>query len=583
MAKSLSSPKWRLKLKSLYKSRSSSISPMSINSSEPSTPDCDFLTPLDNYTSDYFTPLTDRQEKKIGDITLPSPPPPPRLKWELIENESSFLSEKEPSPVSSGPRVKPYFATANNARSGLQGHKEMCFICEESLETTLYSEKLVPLQCGDILHEECLRTVINMELTKKLQDGELRSSSSTDEMMNAVYPKCSGAICKSKHEYPRAVPVHETVLNDLNNDLVLSMKLAHYEAPKTLDPNQNPASVSILNAEPEKALPWPPSRTSSTKVVKTSTTPLRNTTTTQKSLHRSSLVSNTSVGTCATVSVRVNEHSNIDPGELKSAFIKHMISHAPEFDLSFLVSLGRLRLVDELSVSVARSGPFRTKNVYLFSNYLVVWSACDDPSFLMVPLHEEVMISTPIPSVLQVISSGEEGEFNIRLHSDTNSIIEKWCIAIADRQMTFPSNIFSSTMRLPEIVAATAAAVNSKTKISPILESVSDFAPSVPERSPKRSYQGLAVYTDDIPGSDISRPTSPLRLRKDDSSSSERSIETDITDELFVDDKSVASALDALSRTMELRDTSSQYDSEDDSDEDSDCEVIEKVMNSLNS
>lgn len=252
MAKSLSSPKWRLKLKSLYKLRSSLISPMSINSSEPSTPDCDFLTPLDNYTSDYFTPLTDRQEKKIGDITLPPPPPPPRLKWELIENESSFLLEKEPSSVSSGPRVKPYFATANNARLGLQGHKEMCFICEELLETTLYLEKLVPLQCGDILHEECLRTVINMELTKKLQDGELRSSSSTDEMMNAVYPKCLGAICKSKHEYPPAVPVHETVLNDLNNDLVLSMKLAHYGAPKTLDPNQNPASVSILNAEPER-------------------------------------------------------------------------------------------------------------------------------------------------------------------------------------------------------------------------------------------------------------------------------------------------------------------------------------------
>lgn len=558
--------KWKVKLRSLYKLRSLSASP-STPERTPTTPDADFLTPLDVYDDVYFTPLTDQKDITLGDLTLPPPPPPQRAKWASMDPDSP-LFEHSLGPRSPGPRVKPYFATANRQPNTTE--IDTCFICEELLETTLYLEKLVPLLCGDRVHEECLRTAVNHELEKKLQNRQLCKASSIAEMMNAVFPHCNGPLCSAKHESPMAVPSNNAFLDDLNDDLRLSMKLTRFDEPRTLDPakinNQAAGRPSFSESLPELL---PQSKPVPKVPLKIETKPPS---------RPSSLFSNTSVKTAATASVRVSVHGSIPPEELKLAFIQHMINHAPGFDLSMLVSLGSLRLADQLLVSTDKNGAFELKNVYLFTNYLVVWSANEPPQFVMVPLSQETIINTPIPSVLQVSVSGPGVSFNVRLHSETSSIIEKWGIAISDTLMIFPPNIFSSTIRLPDIAKPIEMPVpqKPKTRVSPIMESCSEFTPEIPERSPERgtlNYGGLQVYSDEI--SPLSRPTSPLRLQKNSPSSDES---TKVGSEIEINKHHNAS-LDKLAEMMKIIDLEPESDS--DSDEDLDCELINKVMNSL--
>lgn len=598
-------PKWKLRLRSLYKLRSSLLLLMLLlalplpEKTAPSTPECDFLTPLDVYQDEYFTPLTDQKDITLGELTLPPPPPPQRHKWGVLEPESP-LFEHSRKPSSPGPRVKPYFATTTK-RPNIAGNVDICFICDELLETTLYLEKLVPLLCGDRVHEECLRTVVNHELEKKLHHRRISRASSTAELMHAVFPNCHGTICRTKDERPLAVPLNTAFLDDLNNDLRLSLKLTRFEASRTLDPAQEEYGTAVLSPifsdnytmdffpEKNKQVPRVPLRidTGASNAYNRESSAYNRESGTYNT-NRASLASNISIGTTATASVRVSIHNLIPPEELKLAFIQHMINHAPGFDLSMLVSLGKLRLVDLLFVSTDRASAFELANVYLFTNYLVIWSANHPPQFLMVPLNETTSINTPIPSVLQLSSSSGQDSFNVRLHSETGSIIEKWGIAISDSLMTFPPNIFSSTLRLPDIVAGTSfpgitTPQKQKPKVSPIMESSSEFAPTVPERSPERgilNFGGLQVYSDDATTPAISRPTSPLRLQLKASSdeSTKVSSQTDITKEL-VDDP-VETAIEKLSGTADIK-LVQEEDSDDDSDEDLDCELIDRVMKSL--
>lgn len=561
--------KWKVKLRLLYRLRSLAGSPCSPEDT-PKTPEADFLTPLDAYDDIYFTPLTDQKDITLGELTLPPPPPPQRAKWASMDPESP-LFEHSIGPKSPGPRVKPYFASANpqTASTG-----EVCFICQELLETTLYLEKLVPLLCGDRVHEECLKMAAEHELEKKLHSTELSKSSSTSEMMHAVFPQCHGLHCKAKSETPIALPSNIVFLDDLIDDLRLSMKLTRFDENRTLDPKKDTIAAGQL----ETYLDFPPNKAKQVPKV-----PLK--IDTGALSRRSSLFSNSSIRTAATASVRVSVHNSIRPEDLKLAFIQYMIDHAPGFDLSMLVCLGKLRLVDQLLVSVERSAGFESANVYLFTNYLVIWSAENPPLFMMLPLTLGTVINTPIPSVLQVSSSGPETPYSVRLHSEISSIIEKWGIAISDDSVAFPPNIFSSTLRLPDI-AKIEAPQTQRPRVSPIMESSSEFTPTVPNVEKDLLAYGLEVYSD-IPGTPISRPISPLQperhaLEKNPPSSGS-STKIDSESDLLETADPRAAAFDKLVGQMKILDSAPalEEDSDSDEDEDLDCELINRVMNSL--
>lgn len=571
------STKWKLKLRSLYKSRTSLLeSPLSGYIS-PATPEADFLTPLDVYCDEYFTPLTNQKDLSLGELTLPPPPPPQRPKWGLEETDSPGYGNRK--SIASGPRVKPYFASSNQR----QTISETCFICEELLETTLYLEKLVPLSCGDRIHEECLRMATNHQLEQKMKKRKLLRSSSVAEMMHAVYPTCHGELCRAKNETNMAIPVNSAFLDDLNADLRLSMKLARFEMCKTPDlamesrfpSTESPRTVPGFGDMNEYVQPASESRKASLTV---------DTSLSNSFDGRSSILSNFSVDTTNTASVRVSAHANVPPEELKLAFIQRMIDQAPAFDLSMLVSLGKLRLVDKLYVSTTIQGAFEAANVYLFTNFLVIWTDTN-ASVVTMPLTQNTAINTPIPSVLQITSSGPDGVFNIRLHSEIGSIIEKWGIAISDKSMVFPSNLFSSTLRLPDAVISHPVKTRlPKPKVSPILESSSEFSQPIPERSPQRELQALGItqfYDTSSPL--ISRPTSPLHLRSKHSTSSESSTnsstQTDITEELLDESFLIKKAFQEVEQ-VNFGARSSDQDTDSDSDEDLDCELIERVMNS---
>lgn len=81
------------------------------------------------------------------------------------------------------------------------------------------------------------------------------------------------------------------------------------------------------------------------------------------------------------------------------------------------------------------------------------------------------------------------------------------------------------------------------------------------------------MYSDEI--SPLSRPTSPLRLQKNSPSSEES---TKVGSEIEINKHHDAS-LDRLAEMMKVIDSELDFDSN--SDEDLDCELINKVMNSL--
>lgn len=561
--------KWKVKLRLLYRLRSLAGSPCSPEDT-PKTPEADFLTPLDAYDDIYFTPLTDQKDITLGELTLPPPPPPQRAKWASMDPDSQLLDSM--SPKSPGPRVKPYFATANRQAASTS---DVCFICQELLETTLYLEKLVPLLCGDRVHEECLKMAAEHELEKKLYRSELSKSSSTTEMIHAVFPRCHGSHCKTKGETPMATPSNIVFMDDLIGDLRLSMKLTRFEENRTLDPKKDNTAAGQLETYP--SFPHNKAKQVPKVPLKIDTGGLS---------RRSSLFSNSSVKTAATASVRVSVHNSIRPEDLKLAFIQYMINHAPGFDLSMLVCLGKLRLVDQLLVSVERSAGFESANVYLFTNYLAIWSEENPPLFMMLPLTLSTVINTPIPSVLQVSSSGPETPYSVRLHSEISSIIEKWGIAILDDSIAFPPNIFSSTLRLPDIAKTFEAPQTKRPRVSPIMESSSEFTPTVADIEKDLLACGLEVYSDS-PDTPISRPTSPLQpgryvLERNPPSSGSSTRVGSENDVLDIADHRTA-AFDKLGGKMKILDSvpALEDDSDSDSDKDLDCELINRVMNSL--
>ncbi|OBA21174.1 hypothetical protein METBIDRAFT_11736 [Metschnikowia bicuspidata var. bicuspidata NRRL YB-4993] len=417
-------------------------------------PDSDrFLTPLDVLDLDHeINTLLDNQVGMLfGDWNIP--PPPPRKTTGLNTNKPQLL----PAKTISGPRIKPYFTKAS--RLDLNVNQETCFICKDILETKLDSEKLVPLECGDCVHGECLQTNVEILLEKSIKKGAFSRFTHKNVVERNVLPVCEGKHCELEGKKNQVCPISKDIISDLMKDVMLSVKLTTISSE-----NENSDSSSALTFGTENRV---------SRYFFKDNQLLRPKSNAGRESQYSFSILNDTREFMADSSIRSygppfisNEETTRLLEEIKNKFIKHMLKRYSNFNLVVLVSLGSLRLVDKLQVAFGES-QFTLLIVYLFSNFIVIET--EGPSPKLFPLNEEHIITTPETSVIQFVT--KSGEIPVlRLNSETDAIIEKWGIALSDHLLILPSDVITSSIRMSDIVEE-----ESSTNIVPNQRNVIEF------------------------------------------------------------------------------------------------------------
>lgn len=432
---------------------------------------------------------------------------------------------------------------------------QTCFICEELLQTKLVLEKLVLLQCGDCVHGECLRATVDYNLLKLVDEPSIDLDNPL-LLRSVLIPACRGHFCGIHNQLVPACPIDDDLTTATLKDAVLTLKLAraniqlnhnvqlnhngqiNHDGQTNHDGQRNHNSQLDQNSQLNHSgllsritgglgspidLTFPEvSRPDSGYFLKDDHV-LRpklalgdaadpNYTMDLGAQSRPVSLAPSSV-TNLTVSVRISEHDRMPLEELKNAFIKHMIDACGTFDLSMLVALGPLRLADRLLVSVDGL-PYTLSKVYLFANFLVMW---ENSKPAMYPLGAIVAIGTPALSVVEFTFQNCPVSA-VRLHSETDSIIEKWGIVIADPSLVIPSDIFTLTMSVFELVAETNRWSSAMGKqVSPILEKSLEQSPTdeiVPSCLNENSVIEQVVQLDVSSQLSLLSPISPLQIRK---------------------------------------------------------------------
>lgn len=448
-----------------------------------------FLTPLEVHNDDFFIPLTHQKGVLVGDIILPPPPPQPQRK--LLYGESS-------KPVETFSNI---LGPARKTRNFSDSLSLSCFICQEHLESKLELEKLVSLKCGDCVHGECLQTVVEYNVSQIQKSGDYSTSGDTPRLRSLIFPKCRGHCCISAQVSALVCPIDQELIESIMFDSLLAFKLVGVS--NRTPSNQSPQSEEtcqfplLLECRPDSKYFF-----KADKILRPrslfSEVHQRNPHLDITGDSRPVSLAPSSI-THATISVRISEHDHIPLEKLKSTFIKHMLDSSDSIDLSMLVALGPLRLVDRLLVSKDFS-EFNASQVYLFANYLVV---CQCRLPLLLSLNDTTSIQIPELGVIEIVFRSQSVH-TVRLNSDTASIIEKWGIALSDANLIVPPEIFTSTLSVfdlePPFVydytigdqASSIVGINTVTgytfgkQVSPIQES--SLQPSPVESEPTSQY-----------------------------------------------------------------------------------------------
>lgn len=496
------------------------------------------LTPLEVRKEDYFTPLSYHKSVQLGNITLLPPHPPPQRKLTYGEPDLTDEFGSKAGPL--GNRKTRSFSEGNI-------DSQVCFICEQPLESKLESEKLLSLQCGDCIHEECFSTIVEYNVSQALKLGELTENSSSQHLKMLLFPTCKGRECSGKRIAPVS-PIDESLIESITYEAVLTSKLSRagkysnsdmqdiasedFSTSSDFSTKARSFSTSTFDLDPvvPEGRELPPRLevpyTSATKPSPRYSVP-------QMAGYSMSSVSRPvslalSNVTNATVSVRIPEHKGMSLEHLTNTFIKYMLESCETFDLSMLVALGQLRLVDRLLVSTD-FGKYSLSNVYLFANYVVL---CLTKVPVLLSFADILSIRTPELSVVEVIFKNGLVT-SLRLHSETDSIIEKWGIAVSDPNLEIPPDVFTSTLCVNDLIVRAP-------QVSPILEESRENSPI---ESKRRSHNPRELMVSSIAEQYVLMnttsemlllpPISPLKIHKvvalaaDDSSDSDSDSDSD--------------------------------------------------------
>lgn len=462
------------------------------------------LTPLEVRSKEYFTPLTNQKCMMLGEFVLPPPPPPPR---KLLYGDScGFDVVLDPKPMA---------ATKTRTRSFGAHMNQACSICQEPLASKLHLEKLVSLRCGDCVHGQCLQAIVEHNAELLLDGGDLLGTPSP-ELQEMLLPTCKGELCLPAGLECPVCPVDKELVQCMVYEAVLTLKLARVNRKLLTENGFFDADYSSPFQDPTtKESPlYPQLAEFSWSLCSKAMARDFSFRSLDPGFQSRPVSVAQSMITNLTVSVRVSEHEKLPVEDLKNAFIKHMIDSCGTFELSMLVGLGPLRLVDRLLVSLDKS-PYCLSKVYLFANYLIIWETVD-PTLLH--LKDVKSIGTPELSVVEV--NFHHTTVSVRLHSETASIIEKWGIAISDPDLVFPSDIFTSTMSIYDLDnKLNLHGYQYGKKVSPIQEKTQENSPV--EETPRAifSRDRSTIYEQSVElltGSALSLlpPISPLRLCK---------------------------------------------------------------------
>ncbi|RCK56522.1 hypothetical protein Cantr_06009 [Candida viswanathii] len=292
--------------------------------------------------------------------------------------------------------------------------KEKCFICEELLSSVLKAERIVKLNCGDLVHCECFKAYFSDEIP-------LVHESYTSGQTITFGKNCKGAKCNN---------TRKVVLDTGNWNLISTRKLSLI--PKRPAPHPKTHSVNLtalkstLDGQDVSLYPSMRRRT-------------------RASLRSSGVgFSTRSPSPDPTISTVTTDtdYDVVDAETIRNKLIRFLLDNCANVNLSKLFQLGHLRVADELSVCIEPMDYFETRYVYLFENCMVIWNKTEDPVFVPV---KEIQISSR-GAILQVYQKGPATPNSTLLQSTSSAIVEKWVVAVSDTNLQLPGNVITSSI-----------------------------------------------------------------------------------------------------------------------------------------
>ncbi|CAN3362028.1 hypothetical protein DICA3_D23948 [Diutina catenulata] len=311
-----------------------------------------------------------------------------------------------------------------------------CTLCQITLNTRLAGETLVEMKCGSLVHEECFGLRMDHRVDNYEYSYQARSKIGAE-----LFPSCECG-CDS-----RMVPADP----DVESRWVTSVVDTHVVSASF---NPNLAALSTTMSLSESEVHSVPSTvlTPMTSNVDSPSTKRRSRPLLPRPLlSRASSVDTSSVApsilSIDSGTPQVGRYEGAAYEQLLKTFLTQLVRTCPSRTMTTLLQLGRLRLVDQLSVSLDAGKGWRSGIVYLFENYLVVEWPHPTPTIIKIDQYRTSGIK--IPGVVELVAyeNGVE-KWRVWLKSEPDSVVEKWACALLEVTMDFPSQYVSSTVEL---------------------------------------------------------------------------------------------------------------------------------------
>ena len=355
-----------------------------------------------------------------------------------------------------GPAVQPYaFSMTTQPVKTPRPPFANCFVCDEDISATFSSERPIPLQCGDCIHEACLELLLEHDSSRLPScGGNCQRDGPLEPVDKAVVAQIV-ARCHTKHRQASTRARKSATLNlsALRLEALLQLRAsrpppppplaASYRGPPTPRHSHrqsvSDSKLSVFSAISREASPTP-----------------------TESSHQ-------------TYSVRIPSNLDTLIAVLTERFIKHLVTANASFSVSSLLRCGNLRLVDTFD---ATDGVATVRSTcYLFENSLVCWTDLQTIVLDFGSMAYEILLQ---PSGLRLSDASHVTP--VQLSSASTTIVEKWIIALLDPGFNFPSDLFTSTLDMDDPLAK----VTRENKV---------IAPSTPVHS---SWNSDALFTGEV-------------------------------------------------------------------------------------
>lgn len=306
----------------------------------------------------------------------------------------------------------------------------ICFICSELLLNVLQSERVLKLNCGDLVHFECFRTAFHKELASY--------KNTTNEPNMELSNLCHGSICKGEH----LITIDNRNLNFFLKKpyTALTPKRPAPTQPKAKDDTASRESKATSQSINFKALRSTLGH-SSQYFELSKRNSVRNRDTMISNIRSPSPVN--TLSTTMTDSYNINGFDNGQSVEtVVNQLMQYLLSNCTTLNLAKLSQLGMLRAADQLQIKI-EDGVFREKYCYLFENSVVIWDKISQTIFIPVK-NAKITCKGSIVT----ISPTEGDVLYFSLQSHLSSVIEKWAIVLMDLSVEVPGSKITNTIDL---------------------------------------------------------------------------------------------------------------------------------------